>query len=103
MRKVGTTATRCRPHAIEATPGYTEVVKLLLAKDTGINAQGRHYHNTLQAACYKGHLETVKELLDRGAGVNAEGREYGNALYAARESRVSDIMGLLIVKAAPSK
>jgi ankyrin repeat protein len=40
-----------------------EVVKLLLAKDADVNAQGGEYGTALRVASLGGHLEVVKLLL----------------------------------------
>jgi ankyrin repeat protein len=58
-------------------------VKLLLNRGADVNAQGRLYSNTLQAALYQGNKQIVKLLLNKGADINTKGREYSNALQAA--------------------
>jgi ankyrin repeat protein len=65
---------------LAAEKGHKEVVKLLLNKGANVNAQGRHFSNSLYAALYKGYEQVVKLLLNKGANVNAQGREYSTAL-----------------------
>ena len=54
-------------------------MKLLLENGAGVNAEGGHFGNALQAASYGGNEATVKLLLENRAGVNAEGGYFGNA------------------------
>jgi ankyrin repeat protein len=76
------------------------VAKLLLKKNTDVNAQGGLCCNALQAASVGGHEEVVKLLLNKGADVNAQGRMCHNALYAALERGHEQVVKLLLDKGA---
>ncbi|KAF2678771.1 hypothetical protein K458DRAFT_435608 [Lentithecium fluviatile CBS 122367] len=80
--------------------GLRESVRLLLDKDTDINAQGGYYGNALQAASFEGHEQLVKLLLDKGADINAQGGGYGNALQAASFEGHEQLVKLLLDKGA---
>ena len=41
--------------SLAAKHGHREIVKMLLNNKADVNAQGRDYSNTLQAASLKGH------------------------------------------------
>jgi len=66
-----------------AVRGYEKLAAILLEKGAEVNAQGGHYGNALQAACFRGHEKVVAILLEKGAEVNAQGGDYGNAIQAA--------------------
>lgn len=63
--------------------GRTEIVKLLLAKNVNVNAQGGHFGYPLQAAIYGSHEEVVRSLLEHGADADRQGGHLGNALQCA--------------------
>jgi hypothetical protein len=75
--------TRTYPVMLASLNGHDRTVELLLERGADVNAQGGHYGNALQAACFGGHDKIVHILLERGADVNAQGGHYGNALQAA--------------------
>jgi hypothetical protein len=70
---------------VAALTGNESMVKLLLGKGAGINAQGGLCGNALQAAVYTGKEYMVKLLLDKGANINAQGGKYEYALLAAAD------------------
>jgi hypothetical protein len=49
------------------------VVRLLVDKGAGVNAQGGRYGNALQASSDEGREQVVKPLLNKGADVDVEG------------------------------
>jgi ankyrin repeat protein len=74
--------------------------KLLLDKDSDVNAQGGVCGKALQAASLNGHEKVVQLLLDKNADVNAQGGKYGNALYAASINGHEKVVQLLLDKNA---
>ncbi|KAF7343972.1 ANK-REP-REGION domain-containing protein [Mycena venus] len=80
--------------------GHTEIVQILLNKGANVNAAGRKWGSSLQAAAYGGHTDIVQILLDKGADVNAAGVFYGSSLQAAAEGGHTDIVQILLDKGA---
>jgi ankyrin repeat protein len=63
--------------------GFVEACEYIIKVGADINAQGRYYGNTLQAASFGGYESVVRLLLDWGMDVNAQCGHYGSALHAA--------------------
>ena len=81
--------------------GNEAVVKLLLDKGAGLNAEGGYNEgNALITASVHGNEAIVKLLLEEGAGVNVEGGIYGNALQAASYNENVAIVELLLENGA---
>jgi hypothetical protein len=62
------------------------VVKLLLNKGAGTNAQGGFYSNALHVVPARGYTKVMTLLLDKKANFNTQGGHYGNALQAALDA-----------------
>ncbi|KAI9768507.1 MAG: hypothetical protein M1839_004029 [Geoglossum umbratile] len=88
------------PLLLAVAYGRNVVVKLLLDKGAGVNAQGGEYGNALYMASSGGHEQIVKLLLDKGANVNARGGWYGDPLQAASSGGHEQIVKLLLNKGA---
>lgn len=56
---------------IASQNGKAEIVRLLLDKGVGVNAEDEHGRTALMWASQKGRTEVVQLLLDKGANVNA--------------------------------
>ena len=84
----------------EDSPSTMEVVKLLIANGTDINAKyntGYTYLHAAAVANYDKELETVKLLLDNGADVNVKDDVYGyTPLYIATVQWNAKVMQALI-------
>lgn len=51
--------------------GHDKITQRLLERGADVNAQGRHYGNALQAACFGGYDKIAQMLLERGADIKA--------------------------------
>ncbi|KAF1941674.1 ankyrin [Clathrospora elynae] len=79
-----------------SSEGHEQMVKLLLEKNSDVNAQGGRYGNALQATSYRGHEQVVKLLLEKNAEVNAQGGHYGNEIQVASGRGHEQVVQLLL-------
>lgn len=86
-----------------AKAGQYAVVKLLLAKGAGLNAENEIHGGALQAAAFAGHKEVVQLLLKNGADIDAHRGRWGSAIQAAVCGHQVDTVQCLLQEDKPAK
>jgi ankyrin repeat protein len=88
------------PLYLAANEGHVEMVDLLLAKGSDVDAKSSHGRSPLVAAASRGHLDAAKVLLSKGAKVDAYSDTHWSPLFAAaRYGRVEMVKFLLNIGA----
>nr|XP_045584457.1 ankyrin repeat domain-containing protein 17-like [Procambarus clarkii] len=90
----------CSPLIEGVYAGHIEIVKLLIAHNTDVNAQSSLGSTALMYACARGHIDVVKVLLHHGANVEDHDMDgHTPLMLAALEGHV-EIAKILLEKGA---
>ena len=81
---------------IASKEGFGDVVQMLVAAGSVVNAPRGWYNDGLQKASAEGYEKAVSILIEGGANVNAPGAHYNSALYAASLGGYKKIVEMLI-------
>lgn len=79
--------------------GLTEVVKMLLERDEGVEIDalgGRSHSTALHVSTFRDHMDIVKMLLERGADPNVPNDDDESPLFWAVENRDKAMQELLL-------
>ena len=80
--------------------GYTDIVRLLLVRDTDLNIQNRDGYTALMYSSMYGYIDIVRLLLDRGANPNIRNNSGETALDIAEMKGYNEIIDVFKYHAA---
>jgi len=83
--------------------GRLEVLRLLLALDSDVNAREQTHWSSLHLASVNGHIGVVQLLLERGKNVEAKNEERRTSFDEALRSGETEIASLLSQHASGSR
>ena len=82
------------------TPGYLEIIDMILAKGEKINVQNPDRMTPLHIAASRGNTEIAERLLMKGANIHANNADNSTPLHIAAEYGMIETVHLLLAKGA---